>query len=178
MENKKIFTVENVTLNIEKKQPPILVITAEGTTRTSPWKSGRLVPSKGRDQKDGIFDFDFVADDSDAMQQAIGNIEASGSWENFPINFRGVRIHSETNMKEVLLSNSSTHEELLSSKNQFIGISTNFSFEEAFKDAIAKDPKDVPSDYFRYVVTEIGYEEGGFAEVTNLFVKIKRTNPS
>jgi hypothetical protein len=62
-------------------------------------------------------------------------------------------------------------------KNEFTGVSPNFSFEEAFKDAIAKTPKNLPTDLFKYIVLETGYEKGGFVNVDNLYVKIKMVIP-
>ena len=56
---------------------------------------------------------------------------------------------------------------------ELTGYSAKFSFEEAFKDALSHADTNLPRDYFRYTVTEIGYEEGGVAEVHNLIVKIK-----
>jgi len=62
----------------------------------------------------------------------------------------------------------------MASPTQWTGNSTKFSFEEAFQDAISKAPTDIPTDDFKYLVKEIGYEKGGFMEVNNLFVTIER----
>jgi hypothetical protein len=57
----------------------------------------------------------------------------------------------------------------------FEGESENFSFEEALKDAISKDPKDTPgTDLFKYTVLETNCQFGGFVQSFKLSVKIRR----
>jgi hypothetical protein len=57
----------------------------------------------------------------------------------------------------------------------FEGVSQAFSFEEALKDAISKDPKtDAGTDIFDYEVLETKCEFGGFALTYSMRVKIKR----
>lgn len=65
----------------------------------------------------------------------------------------------------------------MANSQQWTGKSPNFSIEEAFKDAISQAPTDLPTDYFKYVITEIAYERGGFALVENVLVTIKRVYP-
>jgi hypothetical protein len=50
------------------------------------------------------------------------------------------------------------------------GISNNFSFKEAFNDALSKANRNLLSDYFKYAVLETGYIEAGFAQVKQLYV--------
>ncbi|HEY0067996.1 MAG TPA: hypothetical protein VGB46_11555 [Flavisolibacter sp.] len=60
---------------------------------------------------------------------------------------------------------------------ELTGYSDNLSFEDALKDALSKRRTNLPTDYYQYVVTETGYETGGFANVNRLFVRIRRTIP-
>jgi hypothetical protein len=62
-------------------------------------------------------------------------------------------------------------------KKEWIGASKNFSFEEAFKDALAQAPQDGETDYYKFQVTDISFEKGGFLQVENLLVTIKQVFP-
>src|SRR5688572_27253150 len=98
---KKVYQVTNVTLDIEKKKPPILVINAEGKTKTGGWTNPRLDPFVYvAPPVDGIYEFDFVAEEpTGPVPAAITPIETEYQWEDFPVELKGVKIYVEINHK-------------------------------------------------------------------------------
>jgi Dyp-type peroxidase family len=108
IEQKKIFEVTEVELVIEKKNPPILIITAEGKVNTSGWSNGKLIPFIYiLPPVDGIYEFDFVADEPTGVTlQVISKIiSQSFIWNDFPKELNGVKIYSSSNSKIEKLKN-------------------------------------------------------------------------
>ena len=101
----KVLTVDSVHLYVNKSNPPILVVQAQGTVNTSGWTNGRLVPWIYIERpKDGILDFDFIAQvPSGIVLHVISPIEGCGQvvLEDW---MKGARVHSSTNKVEALLS--------------------------------------------------------------------------
>ena len=64
--------------------------------------------------------------------------------------------------------------------NEAVGYSPNLSFEEAFNAASTSLLKNIPTTYpdqmIRLKVVEIGREYGGFAGVSQTFVRVRREN--
>jgi hypothetical protein len=105
MKKEKIFHVDEVCLQILKKEPPVLEIIAKGQVVTSGWdlKSGELVPHIYIQlPADGIYEFDFTASPpmrGTRTSDILINIDAKYNWENYPEDLKGVRINSGTNKK-------------------------------------------------------------------------------
>lgn len=98
----KILDVTNVQLAIEKTNPPNLVILASGNVTTGGWSNGQLIPYVYvQPPADGIWEFDFVADPPGpnvVVTQVITPIDSEPyRWEAYPIDLKGVRVHSSTN---------------------------------------------------------------------------------
>jgi len=79
-----------------------LTITARGEVPTGGWSKGRLNPFVYiTPPKDGIYEFDFVADrpaDGDVVSQGITSITAEPfSWSDFPTELKGVKIYASEN---------------------------------------------------------------------------------
>ena len=107
-ETVKVLEVTEISLSIYKTNPPILNIHAEGVVRTSGYTNGRLVPYVYvMPPRDGIWDFDFVADKpDDPAKQVLCPIATDYMWHNYPEDLKGVRIHSSTNSLEKMLTES------------------------------------------------------------------------
>lgn len=105
MSSKKILKVVNVNLTIFKINPPALNIDATGLVPTGGWTNGKLVPYIYVSfPKDGIWDFDFVADEPQGpVAQVISVVSANYLWHNYPKELKGVRIHSSTNFLEAFI---------------------------------------------------------------------------
>lgn len=95
----KVYEVKSVKLNVEKNT---LSIHADGVVRTSGYTNPRLEPFVYiQPPADGIWDFDFVADKPGGpVKQVLTPISADYTWESFPSDIKGVRIHAETNSIE------------------------------------------------------------------------------
>jgi hypothetical protein len=103
----RILEVKDASYFMYKTNPPILVISATGTVPTSGWKNGQLSPwIYIAPPKDGIQDFDFVADPPTTFAlQVICPISAQ--WEGVaPKWMKGFRLHSNTNALEWLFAKS------------------------------------------------------------------------
>jgi len=128
---------------------------------TPPWADPPATPAKVVDHHGLGYQYDYETASTAEFTQAVMMTSAK--------HLKAMKPHDHFKMHlEDLLEGAP-------SKEEWTGNSTNFSIEEAFKDAISKAPTNLPTDYFRYTITEIGYEEGGFTEIKNLFVKIKKT---
>jgi hypothetical protein len=105
---KTIYQIDAINLEILKKNPPILVITAQGQVNTGGWdlKSGELWPRvyiPENPPADGIYEFDFVATPPDPEMQVIqvlDSISAKYEWENFPTDLKGVKVYAVSNSKK------------------------------------------------------------------------------
>lgn len=108
----KVLEVTSVDLTIFKSEPPILAIYAKGTVPTTGYKNGQLFPwIYIQAPPDGIWDFDFVADQPDGPQaDVICPIDAQYYWHSFPKDMKGVRIHASLNKMEALLGEAGAKE--------------------------------------------------------------------
>lgn len=109
-QKKKIYHIDSVDSIISKKNPPTLEISSVGKTATGGWdkKSGELVPYVYvNPPADGIYDFDFVAtapEPSEIVPQVLTPITANTyTWEKYPPDLKGVRVHGNSNSKEILI---------------------------------------------------------------------------
>jgi tyrosinase len=144
---------------------------------TPPWSDPPASPSKVVDHHGLGYQYDYEVGTQEELKNALF-ITSSKQRKNMQARDR-FKVHLEDLIEGNPLdteSKKSTHTQGISNLNdeEWIGYSPNFSFEEALKDALRKAPKNLPTDYYKYTVEETGYEEGGFAKVHNLFVKIKR----
>jgi hypothetical protein len=98
----QIFQVDSVTLSLNKKLPPDLIVEAEGMCSTSDWKDGELNPYVYiTPPADGIQEFDFVATPPTGISRPVLTpIEASHIMRDMPDWVRGVRIYAESNQAE------------------------------------------------------------------------------
>jgi hypothetical protein len=177
---KLINKVDSLKLTFNKKNPPDLIITCVGSNLTTGWTEGELI-RKSENEKFGIFQFEFTANPPiGGSGDGISDIEADYILSPVPQNLHKIIIYSETNL---------ISREYPKKNNKFIpisddlideatGYSDSYSFEEAFKDAIANLPPYNPpiSDYLENIrVTLIGAEVGGIADFNRLYVKVERT---
>ncbi|AXS42296.1 hypothetical protein [Breoghania sp. L-A4] len=61
MAKMKIYAIVDLTLHLNKTNPPQLVVTAHGLTTSSDWSAPALVPLEKTLSPDGILDLEFVA---------------------------------------------------------------------------------------------------------------------
>jgi hypothetical protein len=105
--SKPIMSVASVSVALLKSKPPQLVITSSGFVSTSGWKNGRLEPRFYIDfPRDGIQDFDFVADPPEGIAlMVVSGITAKPlEWENPPLEtLKGVRVHSQAKKIEAMI---------------------------------------------------------------------------
>lgn len=104
----KVLEVLEVSLAVLESFPPKLRIKASGTVPTGGWAHPRLDPYVYiQPPPNGIYDFDFVADPPEGpVTQAITPIEAVYTWENFPEEVKGVRVHASQSSRTALLDGS------------------------------------------------------------------------
>ena len=97
---KKVIEVTEVTLNILKKNPPILEIICKGNVSSGGWSNGQLTPFVYiMPPLDGIYEFDFVADEATGIStQVISEITSEPfMWDNFPAEVKGVKVYASNN---------------------------------------------------------------------------------
>jgi Dyp-type peroxidase family len=147
---KKVMDVTELTLNIQKTNPPSLVISCNGHVNSGGWSHGKLVPFVYvMPPADGIYEFDFVANaPTGIVIQKITPITAEEFvWEDFPAGLKGVKVYaSQNNITEFIEAEKSerrsrkptvpfnkvTTEELqvLKSKNDAFFITNAFIWED------------------------------------------------
>jgi hypothetical protein len=99
MAKELIYSITSVRLALNRKNPPDLIIDADGETRSNNWTNPELQPWVYiQPPPDGIWDFDFVAEPpSRPSNPVIVPIQAQHVWKDLPPEVRGIRVHSETN---------------------------------------------------------------------------------
>jgi len=147
---KKILEVTAVSLELEKKNPPTLLISASGNVNTGGWSNAILVPYIYKKlPADGLYDFDLVADAPDGVvSEVISPISAEPLGIPDPKGLvKGVMIHASLNMikafikteydaEKRLLNNNSLpfdivgEEEIKNLKNDHYGITNAFLWED------------------------------------------------
>ncbi|WP_299693575.1 hypothetical protein [uncultured Tateyamaria sp.] len=110
----RIYAVDSVTMALQKSNPPNLVITAMGRTRTPLWSDPRLVAHVYvTEPQDGVQDFDFVATPPPQdviVPQVLAPVTASAVIPEIDIEnywgadrpLAGVRCHAQSNAKTTL----------------------------------------------------------------------------
>lgn len=103
-----VYSVSSVETVLQKSQPPILIIRADGKVPTGGWSQAELVPRVYVvPPADGIWDFDFVAlppAPGTIVTQAFDDVCATYAWNDPPAYLRGVRVHARTNVQESVFS--------------------------------------------------------------------------
>jgi hypothetical protein len=101
----QVMEVQKVELTVYKTYPATLGISADGVVPTPGFTNPQLVPWVYiMPPQDGIWDFDFVADEPKGpVQQVLSPISASYFWHSYPQDLKGVRIHARMNSVEALL---------------------------------------------------------------------------
>jgi hypothetical protein len=97
---KKVLEVTEVTVELLKKLPPALGITAKGNVSSGGWSNGKLIPFVYKTiPLDGIYEFDFIADEpSDISTQVISEITSNEFlWDDFPQEVKGIRVYASEN---------------------------------------------------------------------------------
>ena len=96
----KIYRVLDIELKIDEKKLPTLIINSRGEVLTGGWSNGQLIPYVYvKPPKDGIYEFDFVADAPDGIvTQVITEIDANPfRWEDYPPELKGVKVYASIN---------------------------------------------------------------------------------
>lgn len=122
----KILSVESACFHINKSNPPELAINAIGTTNSSGWKNGELIPyTYVIEPQDGVLDFDFVALQPNGIVllvltpiDAVGEVEL----ENW---VKGIRIHSSSNSIEIMLDDNTCLVDFISSYDGNLSVHLN-----------------------------------------------------
>lgn len=98
-----VFTVEQVSYSVIKTLPPKLQVSAIGFCRTTGWSNPRLVPRVYVvPPADGIWEFDFRADPPvGIVLNLLTPIAASVIYEGDFQNWKGIRVISESNSREI-----------------------------------------------------------------------------
>jgi hypothetical protein len=179
----KIYSIENVTLDILKSNPLQLSVSALGTANSTGWIDAQLLPRFGNLHKptNGIYEFDFVATPPTGYAlQVLTPIWANYIFSKIPKDIKKVIIYGKKDSKEVYYP-SKKESGLkaatdLSEPRTAIGYSIKFSFDEAFQNAIHSLPPN-PMNYPDYLETvkviEIGALFGGIAGVRQMFIKVE-----
>ena len=101
----KILSVEKVNCYLNKSNPPVIAVYAEGTVNSGGWSGGVLAAwSYNERPKDGIVDFDFLAVPPDGnVTWGLEVIKAQNSaiYQQW---VKGVRVHTSQNTFEALLN--------------------------------------------------------------------------
>lgn len=96
---KKVLSVINITFEILKKNPPTLVIEANGTVNSSGWLNAQLNPFiYVAPPVDGIYEFNFVANKPTGIVLEVITVIHSKPffWDNFPPDLKGIKVYAET----------------------------------------------------------------------------------
>lgn len=96
----KINEVTAVTLNILKKNPPLLEVNSSGMVRSGGWTNGQLEAFVYiTPPADGLYEFNFVADPpTGASTDAMTPIYAPPFlWDDFPMELKGVKVYALQN---------------------------------------------------------------------------------
>lgn len=103
--NPRVHAVKNVSLSLIKtdKGADALLIVAEGEVSSTGWTNPQLVPyTYVQPPSDGTWDFAFAADPPQGISRPVLTpIRAEFIVTNVPDWLTGVRVHAETNCKEV-----------------------------------------------------------------------------
>jgi hypothetical protein len=92
-----IWRVDSATAAFSPDGTGPLHIHAEGLTRTAIWTDPELIPRAPATPFDGVLEFDFVADESFGVMDAIWPIKANYIYMQAPDGVTHVRITTETN---------------------------------------------------------------------------------
>ncbi|MEM1406213.1 MAG: hypothetical protein AAGG59_05520, partial [Bacteroidota bacterium] len=94
--SQKVFEVKEVNISILESLPPQLLIEASGIASSSGWSKPTLVPTGS--QKDGIYEFDFMADPPTGISLTVLTpIEGSHVIQDIPTDLKGVKVVAKQN---------------------------------------------------------------------------------
>lgn len=182
----KIYSVDTVSLALNKSNPPSLVVTANGTANTGGWKGFALVPLWNRTNPpvNGVYAFSFEGIRPTGMVTQVltptGDVQYTFTpWETEFV--KSVVIYAATNKMQadraikaaVMAAGVETE---LPPPRKATGYSDNWSFREAFRDAIKnlpEDPNPYPDKLYHYRVITIEGEVGGIAGFNRMKVNIE-----
>lgn len=170
----KVHFIESVSVTFLKTKPPILRVAAKAQNLNNNYKNIRLEPLiNKKPPTDGIYELSMIGDTPEFTDTIHTEVNATYDWKKYPVDIKGIKVYSTTNSEIAMIQNDDLQAAETGEKDEWTGISNNYSFEEALKDALSKVPKDLPRDYFKYTIKEMAYEQGGFLLVNNLLVTIK-----
>ena len=171
----KIHEVTSLNVSVLEMFPPKLSISATGKVLSFGWHDAKLIP---KSHKNGIYEYYFVAlIPIDHPVPGDYEIEANLVIE-YPTDLKKIIIHSQTNSKEIEINNNENQKVLDSKRNKRTakGISTNYSFDEAFSNAITNLPPDNDTTIDKLtiiIVKQIGAEKGGIVGLNQMFVLVE-----
>lgn len=101
----RIYKVTDIKLTRLQSNPPQLQIMAKGKVTSSGWTKPQLQPfTYIKPPTDGIYDLDFVAVPASGITlTVISDVKTRYIMTPVPNNLKGVRVHSKSNNKVVLL---------------------------------------------------------------------------
>jgi hypothetical protein len=104
-DERHVFTVERVHIDLLECEPPQLWLRADGTTMTPGYSAPRLRPRvHAEPPADGILEFDFVASPpDDDVRLANTPVRAAYRLDGAPEWLRGARVHAEVNRRSALM---------------------------------------------------------------------------
>lgn len=108
----KVYSVEKIEeLSVTNTKPGALYIKVKGIVPTGGWTNASLIEyTYVQPPTDGIWDFDFKAQSPEGriVTQGFTHIRVEQTWHGKLDVIKGVRIHSSTNQKEMLLVDAPT----------------------------------------------------------------------
>ncbi len=122
---KKVMEVTEVTLEILKKNPPVLAITSKSNVNSGGWSNGKLIPF---DYKmfplDGIYEFDFIADEPTGISTEVISELTSETfmWDDFPAELNGIKVYASENNITSLIKEESRENLVVQAGSPFIKV--------------------------------------------------------
>jgi len=172
---KKIYSVDNIGLALNKSNPPLLVITADGTANTGGWSGFILRPLWNRTNPpvNGVYEFSFEGVPPTGIVTQV--LTPTGpvfytlnAWDTQDA--RRIVIYAASNYQSVdrytqkqnlLVTNT-----IVDLQQNAVGYSDTWDLGEAFRDAIKNlppDPNPYPDKLYHFTITSIEAEVGGIA---------------
>lgn len=182
---RKIYSVDSISLALDKSNPPLLVITADGTANTGGWSGFVLRPLWNRTNPpiNGVYEFSFEGVPPTGIVTQVltptGPVSYTlNAWDTQDA--RRIVIYAASNYQSVdrppqkqnLLATNTT----VGLPQTAVGYSDKWDLAEAFRDAIKNlppDPDSHPDKLYHFTVTSIGAEIGGIAGFDRMKVTIE-----
>ncbi|MEM7468713.1 MAG: hypothetical protein AAF387_17735 [Pseudomonadota bacterium] len=101
----RIYSVDSISLTLQKSNPPKLAIQVMGTATTTGWTNVRLNPLENQVSADGILDLELVGDPpTGIVLQVLSPVAADLVIDQDVEKIIGVQIHARTNNRTQLLA--------------------------------------------------------------------------